>query len=107
MIPTSRRKRDPTTRSTLRATCGYVQAKCLEVLLADKEQSRVIDGGYRSGITAAIEDRQLRDRTARSIDTEHLFAPAGRALEDAHMSGLDDIKPVQGSPSPKTFSPAA
>ena len=54
-----------------------LKAKCLKVLFADEEQDGIIDCRYRCGITATIKNRELRDRTARSIDAEHLFAPVG------------------------------
>ena len=42
--------------------------------------------------SSPIEDRQLGDRAARAINAEYLFAPVGRALVYADVSGLNHIK---------------
>src|SRR3974390_3039348 len=70
-----------------------LQAKRAELLLTDEEQRRRGDGLSRGGITPAIEDRYLSDRTARSVDGEHLLAASGGTLEDSDMSRFNNIQP--------------
>ena len=72
------------------------QAQCLKIQLADEEQLGLIDSGHGRGIVSAIEDRKFGDGTARTINTEYLFAPAGRTLEDSHVPRLDDVQSGTG-----------
>src|SRR5947209_683294 len=64
------------------------QAQRMKILLADEIDTRVVysRGGCR--IIAAVEYRQLGHGTARPFNGQHLLASAGRALEDANMSGF-------------------
>jgi len=68
------------------------QTQCLKILLADKEQLGLVNCRYRRRIVPAIADWKFGDRTARTINTEYLFASIGRAFKDSYMAGLDDIE---------------
>src|ERR1019366_8301613 len=68
------------------------QAECMKVLLTDKQQRGVVDRGHRGRVVPAIEDWHLGDGTAWPVNAEYLLASAGRALEDADVSGLDHVE---------------
>jgi hypothetical protein len=51
----------------------------------------MVDSRYRRGIAPAIEDRGFGDRTARTMNTEYLFASIGGTLEDSYVAGLEPI----------------
>src|SRR6185295_8341733 len=69
------------------------QTQCLKVVLADKDQRGLVDRCHRCRIVPAIKHRKFSNGTTRPIDTEHLFAPAGRTLKDSYMAGFDDVEP--------------
>jgi len=69
------------------------EAECLKILLAHKKQGNVADRDCRRRVCSPIEDGQLSNRTAWTINTEYLFASGGGAFEDADIPGLNHIKP--------------
>src|SRR5271157_3654826 len=69
-----------------------LQAQGLKVFLAEEQKAAIGDGLRRCWIAAAIEYRQLGDRTAWTVDGQYLFASASRTLKDAHIAGFDDVK---------------
>ena len=68
------------------------EAERLKILFAHKKQSHVVDCGCRCRVVSPIKDRQLGDRAAWAINAEYLFAPVGRALVYADVSGLNYVK---------------
>lgn len=68
------------------------QAESLEVLLTDEEERGILDCGHGSRVGPSIEDWKLCDRTAWSIDAEYLLSSTSGTLEDADVSGLNDIE---------------
>ena len=68
------------------------KAESLKILLAHKKQSYVVDCGCRRRVVPPIKDRQLCDRAAWAINAEYLFAPVGRDLVYADVSGLNHVK---------------
>src|SRR5215470_5113235 len=68
------------------------QAESLKVLLADKEKGGLIHCIHGSGVVAAVEHGQLRHRTARAFDAEHLLSAAGGTLENSQVARCDDVE---------------
>src|SRR5579864_7670200 len=64
----------------------------LKIQLTHKKQNSLIDGGGGSWIVASIKNGKLSDGTAWTIDTEHLLASVGRALENPHIPSLHDVE---------------
>jgi len=69
------------------------KAERLKILLADEEKCGVVHRSHRGRVGASIEDGQLCDGTAWSIDAEYLLAPTCGTLKDTDVSGLDHIEP--------------
>jgi len=69
-----------------------LQTERLKILTAAEDQSALVHGLGRRGIRAAVEHRQLGDRTSRPVDAENLFAAADRGLEDADITALHHVE---------------
>ena len=80
----------------LERNCGVFHAVGLEVAAGDEGDLGVFDGHGGRGVWATVEDGQLRDGFAGSVDGQHLFAAAERCLEDADLAARDDVQAVAG-----------
>ena len=69
-------------------------AKILKVLARDEEKLRVFRRRSRRRIAAAVKHRNLRKRTARPLDGQHLFSTFRRHLEDANLPRDDEEEPL-------------
>src|SRR5215469_1423084 len=72
------------------------ETESLEVLLADKQQGSIIDGGNGGWVVATIKDRQFGHGTARTVYAQHVLPTAGRTLEDANVTRLHNIQSGAG-----------
>src|SRR6516225_8009663 len=68
------------------------QTERVEILFTDEQQRGLINGGYRGGVIASIKHWKFGYGTARPIHAEHVLAPAGRTLEDAHVPRFHNVQ---------------
>ena len=80
----------------LECNLGVRQTQGLEILFADKQQSRFVNGGGGRRIASTIEHREFSDGTAWSVNAEHLFPAAGGAFEDADVAGFNHVEAGAG-----------
>ncbi len=96
MIPT----RLPEARSNypqdLERNLGVGQTQGLKILLADKQQGRVVNRGGGRRIVSAIEHGEFGDGATRSINAQHLFPAVSGTFEDADVAGFNHIEPGAG-----------
>jgi len=74
------------------------QAERLKVLLADEENSCVVDGTRRCRVISAIEYRQFRLGSAGAFDAKNVFSSASGTFEDPQATGFDHVKATAGFP---------
>jgi len=51
-----------------------------------------LNGRDRGRIRSSVENREFRDRTARTFERQNLLASGGRSFEDANAPFRDDIE---------------
>jgi hypothetical protein len=71
---------------------GLVAIEILERRERQKDELAIFNRDRRRGIRSAVEDRQLGNRAARSLDVEHLFAAGRIGSVDPHTSRFDHVE---------------
>ena len=90
------RRRAASWESRPRATCGRPSSQREQVVVGQRREGGVGDGGDRRGARAGVEERELAEHLAGAHDREQVLAAVGGRAAELHLALGDDVELVAG-----------